>query len=257
MGTSTRAWGIGLSLGVGMAAGACFNPPQDAGLTSAGLACAPGIDGCACTEQGTCNAGLSCVDGVCVGDVDPTGTGGATGIVTTSPEPPSDDTSTTAPPDETTLALDDTTGDATTGEASTGPGSSTGMPEPAMETVNFPTAADPRFFMFGTLPWNGGDYYEGVRDTIVPSVSQLDVHIPIVSNGLSECGFQEAAVILNGVWLGTFVVAQGTPVIDQSFLAPAVVGPQYTIRYETVATVASGCGAAGYAEVGSTVTLRE
>jgi hypothetical protein len=53
-------------------------------------------------------------------------------------------------------------------------------------------------------------------------------------------------------------VAQGTVVIDQSFpVVPAVVGPSYTIRYQTIATVEGGCGAAGYDEVSSTVTLWE
>jgi hypothetical protein len=271
MGTRTRAWGLGFLVGVGMAVGACFNPPIDTQLTTSGLGCMPGTRDCPCVEPAACDPGLTCVDAVCVDD-DPTGTSGATGMVTTGPGDASvDDTSSsTAPPGETTLALDDTTtggattgdattGDATTGDASTGPGSSsTGMPpEPAMETVNFPTAADPRFFASGSLPWNAGDWIEGVRDTIVPSVSQLDVHIPIVSNGLTDCGFQEADVILNGVTLGSFVVAQGTAVIDQSFPAPAVVGPQYTIRYQTTATVAGGCGSAGYDETLSTVTLWE
>jgi hypothetical protein len=38
-------------------------------------------------------------------------------------------------------------------------------------------------------------------------------------------------------------------------VVPAIAGPQYTIRYETTTTVAGGCGAAGYDEVGSTVTF--
>lgn len=267
MSTRTRAWGMGLLLSMGLVVGACFNPPIDTGLTSNGLGCTPGTINCPC-DAGACEAGLECVDAVCVVGSDPTGTSGATGMATTAT---ADETSsTTTEPGDTTLALDGTsTGDATTsegttagevttGEATTEPGTSTGMPpEPAMETVNFPTAADPRFFAFGSLPWNGGDWIEGVRDTVVPSASQLDVHIPIVNNGLTACGFQEAEVLLNGVSLGSFVVAQGTAVIDASFPAPSVVGPQYTIRYQTVATVAGGCGSAGYDESSSTVTLWE
>jgi hypothetical protein len=255
-------------VGLGVGAGACFNPPKDTQLTSGGLGCPPGTLDCPC-DMGACVEGLQCVDAVCVFG-DPTGTSGATGMTTTGPgDGSADDTSGSTAPGETTVALDDTTtgdsttGDATTegsttGDATTDPGTSTGMPpEPAMETVNFPTAVDPRFFASGSLPWNAGDWIEGVRDTVVPSVSQLDVHIPIVNNGLTACGFQEAEVLLNGVSLGSFVVAQGTAVIDQSFPAPVVVGPQYTIRYQTVATVAGGCGSAGYDEVSSTVTLWE
>lgn len=277
MSTKTRAWGMGLGLrmalwlSIGLGVGACFDPPTDTGLTSNGLGCTPGALDCAC-DAGACEAGLQCVDAVCVADSDPTGTSGATGMAaTTTPgDATADATSSgSTAPGDTTLALDGTstgdattgdatTGDATTGEATTDPGTSTGMPpEPAMETVNFPTAADPRFFASGSLPWNAGDWIEGVRDTAVPSVSQLDVHIPIVNNGLTACGFQEAEVLLNGVSLGSFVVAQGTAVIDQSFAAPAVVGPQYTIRYQTTATVAGGCGSAGYDELSSTVTLWE
>jgi len=268
MGTRTRAWGVWLVVSTGMGASACFNPPSDTQLTTGSLGCPPGMIDCACNEAGGCEAGLVCLDAVCV-SVDATGTSGATGMgMTEVGETSVDETSSTGEPGESTLALDGTTtgdattgdattGDSTTGDATTDPGTSTGVVEPAMETVSFPTAADARFFMFGTLPWNAGDYYEGVRDTMVPSVSQLDVHLPIVSNGLIDCGFQEAEVILNGVSLGSFVVAQGTTVIDASFPAPGVVGPQYTIRYQTTATVASGCGAAGYDEVSSTVTLWE
>lgn len=265
----TRAWGLWLSLGMGMGAGACFNPPSDTMLTTGGLGCPVRTFECPCDVGGACEAGLVCEGGTCVA-AEPTGTSGATGAVgTTGPEETSADvTGGSTEADGTTLALDGTstgeestglasTGEASTGEASTGPGESTGMPEPVMQTVSFPTAADPRVIMFGTLPWNGGDYFEGVRDTLVPSVTQLDVHIPIVMNGLTDCGFQEAEVSLDGVPLGTFVVAQGTAVIDQSFAVPGVVGPQYTLRYETIATVASGCGAAGYDEASSTVTLWE
>lgn len=264
----TRAWGMGLSLSMGLGLGACFNPPSDTGITSNGLGCTPGELDCECDAQGACAAGLVCLDAVCVTS-DATGTSGATAVTTEVPsDETADATSSSTAPSDTTLAVDGTsTGDGTTGDASTGdsttgemttdPGTSTGMPEPAMETVSFPTAADPRVITSGTLPWNINDYFEGVRDTIVPSVSQLDVHIPIISNGLTDCGFQEAAVTLNGVSLGSFVVAQGTTVIDQSFPVAGVVGPQYTIRYQTVATVAGGCGAAGYDEVSSTVTFWE
>jgi hypothetical protein len=127
---------------------------------------------------------------------------------------------------------------------------------PGSVTVDFPTAADPRFTLFGTLPWNQGDWFQGVRATIIPSIGQLDIHLEIVTNGLTACGVQEAEVSINGVAVGTFAVVQGSTVIDQSYpIAPAIVGPMYTIRYETTATVQSGCGAAGYDQVGSTVTF--
>ncbi|MEX1362974.1 MAG: hypothetical protein AB1Z98_07600 [Nannocystaceae bacterium] len=129
-------------------------------------------------------------------------------------------------------------------------------PPVVAETLDFPSPGDASVVMFGTLPWNAGDYYEGVRNTGVPSISSLDVHVEIVSNGLSACGFQTADVIVNGVTVGDFTITQGTAVIDQTYMIPMpIAGPNYTVRYQTVATVASGCGAAGYSDSSSTVTF--
>jgi hypothetical protein len=67
---------------------------------------------------------------------------------------------------------------------------------------------------------------------------------------------QEAEVSINGTAIGTFTVLQGDTAIDQSYpVAPSIGGPAYTIRYETTTTVQGGCGAAGYDQVGSTVTF--
>jgi len=128
---------------------------------------------------------------------------------------------------------------------------------PGLEVVDFPLAADPRFTATGVdLPWNAGDWFEGVRMTSIPSIGQIDIHLEIVNNGLTPCGMQEAEVSINGVALGTFTVLQGTTAIDQSYpIVPSIDGPAYTIRYETTTTVAGGCGAAGYDQVGSTVTF--
>jgi hypothetical protein len=120
---------------------------------------------------------------------------------------------------------------------------------------DFPVAGDPSFTQLGGLPWNGGDWFEGTRMTMIPSLGQLEIHLEIINNGLTPCGFQEADVSVNGVSLGTFTVVQGTTAIDASFAAPSIPGPVYTVRYETTATVAGGCGAAGYGLVGSTVTF--
>ena len=109
------------------------------------------------------------------------------------------------------------------------------------EVVGFPTAADPRVIASGTNPWNAGDWFEGVRMTMVPSIGQVDVHLELVDNSLTACGFQEAEVSINGVALGTFTVAQNDTVIDQSFpVVPAIAGLAYIIRYE--ATTSGGGG---------------
>jgi len=124
------------------------------------------------------------------------------------------------------------------------------------ETVPFPSAGDPTFNMAGTLPWNQGDWVEGVRATAIPSIGQFGIHVDIITNGLSACGVQEAEVSVNGTPVGLFQIVQGTVSIDESYVvAPPIVGPNYTIRYETTASVAPGCGAAGYNEMTSTVTF--
>ncbi|MEM7155334.1 MAG: hypothetical protein AAF799_20970 [Myxococcota bacterium] len=274
---TSKAWGAWLfALSLGTAAGACFNPaggrPTD---TTDTVGCPPGTLGCPCDEAGLCIAGLVCEDGTCLDEpTEPPTSGAATGDTgATSVEPTgADSTGSAATEGDTTIGLgtDGTTGDGgtgfgstglgSTGEASTGGESSSGgiPPVGVMETVDFPLAGDPRFILSGTRPWNAGDYYEGVRMTSVPSVSQLDVHLELgAENGLNDCGFQETQVSLNGVAVGTFTIAQGDVAIDQVYAAPDVAGPEYTIRYETTTTVESGCGSSGYGEVGSTVTLHE
>ena len=263
-----------LALTLGAVVGACFNPA--AGRLSDGsgsVGCPPGTLGCPCDEAGLCIAGLVCEEGTCLDEptVDTTtgvATSGMASSGTTMIDPSGVDSSGTGSDGGTTLGLDTggstgagSTGFGSTGEASTGGESSSGgiPPVMVMETVDFPLATDPRLFQIGTRPWNAGDYVEGVRMTSVPTVSQLDIHIefPVGFNGLSDCGFQEAQVMLNGNVLGTFTVAMGDMTIDQTYAAPNVPGPAYTIRYETTTTVESGCGSAGYGEVGSTVTLYE
>ena len=124
------------------------------------------------------------------------------------------------------------------------------------EEVNFPIATDSSFTSAGGPPWNDGDFYQGDRNTGIPSFDRVDIHLALVSNSLSACGVQSAQVSINGTAVGTFSVTQGNTVIDASFpVAPSIVGPSYTIRYETTATVAQGCGSAGYATSGSTVTF--
>lgn len=126
------------------------------------------------------------------------------------------------------------------------------LPEPHP----FPSAGDTSFFMSGSLPWNDGDFFEGVRMTALPGVDAVDVHVDVITNGLSECGFQTADVIIDGITVGDFTIEQGTVAIDQSYPLPMEIGgPAITIRYETTTTVASGCGAAGYSQMTSTITF--
>ena len=51
--------GLGFGLGFGLLAGACFSPYEVSD-------CEPGLEGCECFGNQTCNAGLECIGGFCV-----------------------------------------------------------------------------------------------------------------------------------------------------------------------------------------------
>jgi len=55
--------------------------------------------------------------------------------------------------------------------------------------------------------------------------------------------------------VGSFSVAVGTSTIARTFSFPAIAGPTYVLRYQTIRQVSSGCGSAGYGDNVSTVTL--
>ena len=130
------------------------------------------------------------------------------------------------------------------------------QPPLAPEVHAFPVGADTSVITSGSLPWNIGDYYQGTRNTLLPGINSVDVHIDVETNGLSACGFQNAEVTINGMLAGDFTIQQGTVAIDETFMLPMEAnGPVITVRYETTATVAGGCGAAGYSLTSSTITF--
>ena len=120
-------------------------------------------------------------------------------------------------------------------------------------TVSFPTAPDTRFTMLTNF-WNAGDYVQGARTTTVPSIAGLSMHLVLEAVSLT-CDTQDARVLVNGVEVGRFSARSGGAPVDASFVFARVTGPTYTFRYETVRTVAGGCGSAGYSNTGSTITL--
>jgi len=121
------------------------------------------------------------------------------------------------------------------------------------ETVAFPSAGDYRNTT--SYMWHAGDYVEGVRYTSVGTATGLDVHLLIGANVLS-CDTQDVNVYLNGAVVGSFSVAAGQYTVDQSYSFAAIAGTTFTVRYQTISTVASGCGSAEYPnDNGSTVTV--
>ncbi|MBN1771676.1 MAG: hypothetical protein JXB32_10470 [Deltaproteobacteria bacterium] len=126
----------------------------------------------------------------------------------------------------------------------------------ATQTVDFPTAADTRYTSAGTRFWNLGDYISGTRTTSLGTIWQAAMHlvVPAGENGLT-CDNQDMRMLINGVEVGRFSIAPGAYTVDQTFGFSTLVGPSYTLRYETTRTVAGGCGSAGIGNTGGTVTL--
>ena len=128
-------------------------------------------------------------------------------------------------------------------------------------TVDFPTSSDPWSTAVGVYYfWNAGDWVQGTRATSLPSATHVSIHINVMYNGLT-CDNQDMRMLINGVEVGRFSITPGIATLDKSFVFAAATGTTYTLRYETVRTVASGCGAASFGPggsptpTGSTVTL--
>ncbi len=121
------------------------------------------------------------------------------------------------------------------------------------ETITFPTSGDPRYTMYTNM-WNAGDYVQGSRTTSLPSVTSVEMTLSINPNILS-CDTQDMRLMINGVEVGRFAVAPGATTVSRTFSFPAVAGPTYTLRLETVRTVSSGCGSAGLPDGVSTFRL--
>lgn len=127
-------------------------------------------------------------------------------------------------------------------------------PAVVQETVVFPSAADTIVPDHGNL-WPLGSYVEGARATALTRVTRVDMHLALAANVLT-CDTQDMRLLINGTQVGTFSIAGGAVAVDQSFSFAAIAGPSYTLRYETVRQVGSGCGSAAPDRSGtSTVTL--
>lgn len=126
-------------------------------------------------------------------------------------------------------------------------------PVPVAETVTFPAAGDTRVTRYPNL-WNAGDYIQGSRTTSLPRITSAQMTLSISPNGLT-CDTQDMRALINGVEVGRFAVAPGASIVSQTFSFPAITGPTYTLRVETVRTVSSGCGSAGLPDGVSTFRL--
>jgi hypothetical protein len=121
--------------------------------------------------------------------------------------------------------------------------------------VIFPDAGDPRVASADLYFWRLGDYVEGTRVTALPSLTSVDMNLLVSPNVLS-CDTQDHSLSINGRVVGTFSINAGDTTVSRSFSFPAITGPTYTFRIETVRQVAGGCGSAGFPDGASTLTLR-
>ncbi|MBX3251783.1 MAG: hypothetical protein KF901_31685 [Myxococcales bacterium] len=128
------------------------------------------------------------------------------------------------------------------------------LPFPSPETVSFPLASDPRVASSNAFYWRTGDYVEGFRNTTLPRARRAVIGLAFASNALT-CDTLPMRARIDGVEVGTFTISPGTPRVDATFSFSAITGPGFTLRYETIRQVASGCGSVSFDEAGSTVRL--
>jgi hypothetical protein len=123
-------------------------------------------------------------------------------------------------------------------------------------TGGFPSPGDSHVTA-ATSMWNAGDYVQGTRATGLGSAASMSLHAVITANTLS-CDTQDMRVKLNTIEVGTFSIDPADTFVDAAFMFPAVVSTagSFTIRYETISTVAGGCGSADIPLAGgSTITI--
>jgi hypothetical protein len=248
------------------AAGTCGGAPLDCSSMSDGCnaatcdastgACvrAPLADGRPCDDGARCTTVDRCSAGVCAGtDVDCSylDDGCAEGACD------SETGLCGATPLADGLACDDESTCTTADRCAAGrcTGAPVSSPECSVVPVSFPVAGDTRVASAGVYFWRLGDYVEGSRTTTLGSVGRLDMNLVLELNSLT-CDTQDIEVRVNGALVGTVAIAGGDSVIARSFTFPAISGPTYTLGYHTAREVGSGCGSTGYANTGSTVTLR-
>ncbi|MCB9637174.1 MAG: hypothetical protein H6721_34115 [Sandaracinus sp.] len=128
------------------------------------------------------------------------------------------------------------------------------LPYPSPETVAFPTAADTRVAASNLYYWRAGDYVQGPRSTSLPRARRAVVSLGFPSNGLT-CDSLPMRMRINGTEVGTFTITPGMTRATPTFDFAAIAGPTFTLRYETMRVVASGCGAVTFDEGTSTVQL--
>lgn len=127
------------------------------------------------------------------------------------------------------------------------------LPYPGPETVSFPVAGDPRIAASSTHYWRAGDYVQGARTTSLPRARRAVVSLGLGNN--LTCDTLPMRMRINGTEVGTFTITPGTPRVSPTFDFAAISGPSFTLRYETMRQVASGCGAVTFDESTSTVQL--
>ncbi len=127
------------------------------------------------------------------------------------------------------------------------------LPFPAPETVSFPIAGDPRVAS-SNYYWRTGDYVQGARTTTLPRARRAVVSLGLPINSLS-CDSLPMRMRINGTEVGAFTITPGMTRATPTFDFAAIAGPSFTLRYETMRQVGSGCGSVTFDESTSTVQL--
>jgi hypothetical protein len=105
--------------------------------------------------------------------------------------------------------------------------------------------------------WVMGSFVQGTRTTTLAQTTGAQIHLVVTSNGLT-CDTQDLRVRINTIDVGSIIIPGGVTSVDTTLSFPAVLlaGGSVTLRYETISTVAGGCGAAIVPlSGGSTITL--
>lgn len=123
------------------------------------------------------------------------------------------------------------------------------------ELLTFPSASDAHVAAVGSSYWNAGDSIQGSRTTGLASITSADLTLSVSPNVLG-CDTQDMQLSINGTVVGPVTISPGASTFSRSYSFAAISGPTYTIRLQTIRTVSSGCGAAGFPDGVSTLRIR-
>lgn len=115
---------------------------------------------------------------------------------------------------------------------------------PTQTTVTFPNTGDARLTQIGTTFSQDGDFVEGIRTLSLSNITSATIDLRVTNN--LTCAFHRTGVLINGTQVGTIVINPGQAQVMNNFTFPAISGPSYSLRLETLNDVPNGCGSIDY-----------